>query len=476
MYMQLNFRQLGELLKQLGNGRIGFDHKRYTMADLQRFIAAWIAQGNYTQAHVDALASGILSGAVVPPAPSVAPAAPAMPLPAAPGTAPAVTVPVFAPRAVAAAVAAAPVPVAPQPFATHVADVAADVVINDMLDAMQPSPLIHVAHHDGAPRRVSAREVFADQPDVAALLPDDCSLLHYGHPDAPIIDSLYQFDAKVLRICLHSLSLDKPVPVWLAGPAGTGKTELVRQLAARLGRAFFRVNYTRATEPADVLGDMGLEAGNTSFQYGPAAQGFKVAGAIVLHDEITYAAQGYLAALNPVLERNGAPVRLPRVGELLSVADHVANFAADNTLGHGDIGGEYLGRNSGMGIDTLSRFMFKVRMQYLPEAQEAKLLRAVVQRDTGRKLSAAIANAIIKVSRVARTEADSGELRGAPGLRACVAMGILIVCGETAESAYECAVTLGAPPESWEKLRGCFATHWPNAAELAAAANFVQGN
>ena len=176
-----------------------------------------------------------------------------------------------------------------------------------------------------------------------------------------------------------------------------------------------------------------------------------------------------------MLERNGAPVRLPRVGDTTQRCRSRCEFAADNTLSHGDIGGE-----------CRAQFRHGHRYAVALHVQSSHAVPAEAQRRSccalscsatpGRKLSAAIANAIIKVSRVARTEADSGELRGAPGLRACVAMGILIVCGETAESAYECAVTLGAPPESWEKLRGCFATHWPNAAELAAAANFTTGN
>jgi hypothetical protein len=272
-YMQLNFRQLGELLKALGNGRIGFDHKRYTMADLQRFIAAWIAQGNYTAAHVGARRWHSQRRRSSPGARAAAPQPAAMPPPAAPGTAPVVNVPVFAPRAWQPLLSAPVLPAPPQPFAAHVADVAADVVINDMLDAMQPQPytLRIMTAHRAASR--CARSVRGPA-DVAALLPDACSLLHYGHPDAPIIDSLINSTPRCCASTRIRCRLISPFPFgWLVRLAPAKRNGCATRCTPRA--RVFRVNYTR-NQPADVLGDMGLEAGNTSFQYGPAAQGFRL--------------------------------------------------------------------------------------------------------------------------------------------------------------------------------------------------------
>jgi hypothetical protein len=103
-YQSLSFRQTAELLKLLGNGRIGFDHKKYSLADLRGFIAAWVAQGSYTAEHVELLAVQVASPRV-PPAPAPQPAAPT-PIPPAPGH----NVPSVQPAPVAA-----PAPFVPRP-------------------------------------------------------------------------------------------------------------------------------------------------------------------------------------------------------------------------------------------------------------------------------------------------------------------------------------------------------------------------
>jgi len=470
-YQSLSFRQTADLLKALGNGRIGFDHKKYSLSDLRGFIAAWIAQGSYTAEHVESLAAQVASPRV-PPAPAPQPAAPT-PIPPAPGHNVPSVQPVPQP-----APAVAPTPWQSGPLTAPNAAVTLDELhVAAPFVPEPPAPVAQavapsVPHIPGEPRRVSAREVFADQPAVAAALPASLMLLHYDSPDAPAIDSLYQFSPALLRRALIAVSLDRPIPVWLAGPKGTGKTEFTRQLAARLGRAFYRVGFNRATEPAEILGDMGLRDGATVWQDGPAAQALRTPGALLLLDEISYAAQGYLASLNPVLERSGAPVRLPRTGEQLNIAAGVAVFAADNTLGHGDTSGEYTSRST-LSADTLDRFSVKLRFDYLPADAEAQLLRAIVQRDCGKMLRAAQAAAIIKVARVARTKGDAGELQGAPGLRACIAMALLMAHGEAATEAYEATVTLSAPPESHEELRSIFAAHWPAADADVNAPNFV---
>lgn len=455
-HQNLTHRQTVELLRRMAGGTVGFDYKKHSIAVLRATVEHWIAAGTATEEQCEAWAAAIGSevplpppvrAAVAPPAPVVLPAPPRV---AAPVLAPAVAVPVFAP------VAPEPEP-EPEPV-VYAAPPAVAVAVADIIaDATRKQP----THAPAFPRRVSVREVFADQPDVAAQLPADMMMLDYGSPDAPAVDTLYQFDAAILRRVLIAASLERPVPCWLAGAKGTGKTEFTRQIAARFGRPFFRVAFNRATEPAEILGDMGLRDGATVWQDGPVTMALRTPGAILLLDEITYAATGYLASLNPVLERNGAPLRLPRTGEQLNIAPDVAVFAADNTLGHGDTTGEYPSR-APMSADTRDRTPYSFLFKYLPAATEAKLLRQIVSRDSGKQLKAATATAIIKVAHVARDKSAAGELQGAPGLRACVAMAILMAHGEPATEAYECTVTLSAPPESHEELRAIFAAHWPS--------------
>ena len=260
------------------------------------------------------------------------------------------------------------------------------------------------------------------------------------------------------------------LPVWAGGPKGSGKTEFARQLAAYTGRALYRVSFNRATEPADVLGDLGVARdGSTQWADGPITMALRRPGSILLLDEITYAAQGYLASLNGLLEGTGAAVRLPRTGEAVTMADGVFIIAADNTYGHGDTSGEYIGRGR-MSADTLDRFPVKLAFAYPEAAIEARLLRTYCERRTGRKLRATTSRAIIATCATARAKGAAGELQGAPGLRAALAWAILLTAGQDPAQAYTATVVRAAPEESQETLRAIFAATWPASdADVAAA-------
>jgi len=460
VYATLSHRATGDLLRALGGGTAGFDYKKYALADLRRFIAAWIAQGAMTLDHVEAHACAVIAAgnvATIPPAPIVAPA----PIPAPP-----------------APIVAAPAPVyVPQPYPVHAPapqPVPAPIVPAAPVIPPQPAPIVAAipAAAAYAPTSrdahgvtlLSAREVWGDQPMVAAALPAGLMVRHYADPLAPPVNPGYYFDPATLGIALIAATATPPVPFWAAGPKGTGKTEFINQLAARLGRQVFRVGFTRATEPAEILGDMGLRDGATVWTDGPVATALRTPGAVLMLDEITYAAQGYLATLNPLLEVEGAHVRLPRTGEILHPAADVIVAAADNTLGHGDSSGEYHARNP-LSADTLDRFPVKVVFSYLDADTERKVLLARVAKLTGgstqAKLRPAVAKAILGVCHVARQRGDVGELQGAPGLRAAIAMGLLMARGVAAPAAFEACITRAAPAESHEVLRSIFAASWP---------------
>jgi MoxR-like ATPase len=517
----LSFKQTEALLRALGNGRIGFDWKKNSLADLRRFIDAWIAQGAFAADYVEALAQEIERQTSVPPAPVASAPIPAAPapaaVPAAPVPTPAPVAPLtpatatfdaaalaaklraltstpevqqaFAPENTAPAVPApdenyataawkayeqtqapaVPAPVFPTaapevqaPVIAPVAAVPAPVVTPSVTQPQaQPTPHAqHIANPQAHPERVRARSLFEDQPDVAQALPEDLQVMVYHHPDAPAVDSLYRFNPLHVLVSLAAASCTPCFPVWCGGPRGTGKSEFARQMAARLGRPLFRVNFNKSTEPAEVMGDIGLADGDTHWVDGPVAAALRTAGAVLMLDEITYASNGNSAVLNPVLEAGGAPIRLPRTGEVLTMAPDVMTFAGDNTFGHGDTSGEYASRNV-MGSDTLDRFRFKLRFDYLPEAQEVAVLRGHTLRACGRKLSATAAKNVIALIRVAREKSSRGELSGAPSLRGAVAFAIALSCGVDAPAAYETTIVRNAPDESHEELRQIFAAHWP---------------
>jgi MoxR-like ATPase len=506
IYATLTYRQTVELIRRLNGGTVGFDYGRFKLADLRAMIQAAILDGTYdaeqVDFHADAVAAappadaapfGASTVATPPALPKLAPkpikAAPAddwlppgvnviratakdmrdvgafvangcLPVaaPAIPSFIPPILPAAPTPQQVTPSLVAVPMyPAAPTPAPAPVARAVAELV--EVVDRLVSAP------PPGTVQR-SAREVFSDQPAIAAALPAGMTLTCYGHADSPPVDMDYQFSAGNLLLALNAMQAAPTFRCWLGGPRGTGKTEFVRQLAARTGRPLFRVNFNRGTEAAEIIGDIGLANNATLWVDGPVSCALRTAGAVLLLDEITYASPGNVSSLNPVLERNGAAVRLPRTGETLPVDPSVMVFVADNSYGYG-AGAEYAGRNV-LGADTLDRFAYRLRFDYLPETQERALLRSIVLRETGRKLSATAAGHVTKLLRVARDKAGRGELMGAPSLRGAVAFAVALAHDIPAPLAYDAAIVLGAPDESHEELRQIFSAHWPADAANAA--------
>jgi MoxR-like ATPase len=318
--------------------------------------------------------------------------------------------------------------------------------------------------------REFARELFKDLPPaIVNAIPATLTVPVFNHPQAEKPSADYRWTAALLVPCLIAMASSPTQRVWFGGPAATGKTEMARQLAARTGRAIFRVNFDRYTEASGIVGDMGLVNGNTVWVDGPVAAACRHEGAVLLLDELTYGTPGAISCLNPVLERNGTPLRLPRTGETLPVPDSLLIIVADNTFGTGDSSGEYHARNE-IGLDTRSRFQFKLLFDYLPVADERAILRASVYKETGRKPSAAALAPLMQILTVSRAQASQGELQGAPSLRGAVAFAALLAHGVAPAEAFAITVVNGAPAESHEALRQIFAAHWPTDATGALSA------
>lgn len=533
--LALNYRQTVEMFRRLGGGAAGFDYGKYKLGELREVAAAWIVQGvpaALMEAHASAIAAEATAARTMPAPPAAlsvpAPAA-ALPQPdaltatqaaalqsqaahdaavaadpahefAARPSVPAVDIEAAQDSvraSILAAIAAPPVlpgvpmtmatlPAAPiaAPFTSPptesetIAAALAETALTHPAAALPPmadAPDVQPATPAPAGREY-ARTLFRDLPAaVREAIPATLTVPVYSHPDAETPDTNYRFNAATLVPALIAMATTPAMRAWFSGPRGTGKTEFARQIAARTGRALFRVNFSRFTEGSEIIGDMGLVGGNTVWQDGPVAKAVREAarGAVLLLDEITYCTPGALSCLNPLLERNGATLRLPRTGEALPVPADLFVIAADNTFGTGDASGEYAARNE-LGADTRDRFSVKLQFDYLPAADERALLRDAVQRECGRKPTAAALAPLLKILHVAREKAGLGELQGAPSFRGAVAFATLLAYGLAPAEAYTLTIVHGAPEESHEALRTIFSAHWPTNAQ-GGLASFFEG-
>jgi MoxR-like ATPase len=190
--------------------------------------------------------------------------------------------------------------------------------------------------------------------------------------DAPKPDQAYVVDPT--RFIESVTALEHGENVWLAGAAGTGKSTLAREYAARTGRPFVRIGFTRSTEILDLIGqdEPTPEGASVKMVWRDKVfvQAIRRPGTVILLDELTFAPAGTVAVFQTMLDERR--VTLP-TGEAVNFADGVVCVIGDNTAGYGDESGVYAGTQSANAalIDRCARL---VVVEYLPVALEALAL------------------------------------------------------------------------------------------------------
>jgi len=158
-------------------------------------------------------------------------------------------------------------------------------------------------------------------------------------------------------------------PVYISGLSGNGKTFMVEQAAAKLGREFIRVQINPETDEDDLLGGFRLINGETVFSKGPVLKAMEN-GAILLLDEIDRATNKIMC-LQGILE--GKPVLVKKTGETITPAAGFNVIATANTKGKGSEDGRFTAASI---IDDafLERFTVAVDQQFPSQSVEKKIV------------------------------------------------------------------------------------------------------
>ena len=272
----------------------------------------------------------------------------------------------------------------------------------------------------------------------------------FDDPSAPARVADYVFAPRHLHQALVALDDALPDNTWLAGERGTGKTEFVTQLASRLGRRLFRVNFDEAIERADFIGANSIENGSVVWKAGVITQAIQYTGAIVLVDEVGFARPQSIAILHSLCERSPhRSIVISETGQRIPVASHVAFFCADNSNGHGDTSGNFAGVRD-QNTAFIDRFGYTLRFEYLPENQEV----ALVSSRTGLNVDAS--TVLIRFANVAREKARAGVLTQPPSLRQLFAWARAVSKGVPVGIAFENAIINKFPADCEAELRGVF--------------------
>ena len=318
-----------------------------------------------------------------------------------------------------------------------------------------PEVLAEVADAIPVVRKAKAREVFAGVKTAYRSGGEDVDfgdmeVSLWGDAAAPAVVDDYVFHPRFLHESLLALERKLPMNCWLAGERGTGKTEFVTQLAARLQRKLYRINFDEAIERADFIGGNTIEGGDVVWKAGILSQAIQHAGAIVLFDEIGFARSQSIAVLHSVCEPSiHRGVTINETGKKISVLPYVGFFCADNSNGFGDSSGNFNGVRD-QNTAFIDRFSYTFNFEYLPANKEAELI------SNRTDIHPKAAEIIVKFANLAREKSKSGLLNQPPSLRQLLAWAIAVKGGIPVKSAYQSAVVNKYPSDCSAELEGLF--------------------
>jgi MoxR-like ATPase len=261
------------------------------------------------------------------------------------------------------------------------------------------------------------------------------------YSEAPAVDPAYVWNVEALAQLGAADATG--MNAWAFGHAGTGKTEGVRQYAARLGRPFVRIPIDRTTEPQEIIGqEMPRKGGGMEWRDGKLTRAFRVPHCVILIDEPTLLRSGSLAVFQTALDTR--EIHLP-TGEVVRAADGVFIVACDNTAGCGDDSGRYVD-TAAVNVAFMDRFAFRVEFSFLPASSEI----AMLANHTG--IAPECARLMVDYASLTRSNADAGKLTMGLTPRRLICWAKAVRVGVSSAKAFQSCVVAGAAPEDRETI------------------------
>jgi cobaltochelatase CobS len=210
----------------------------------------------------------------------------------------------------------------------------------------------------------------------ASLLSFDVPTIIINDLDVPDIDPTYRFYVPVLTEALHCIASNEIM--WLYGDSGCGKSEFWKQVAARLGMPFIRMNMDGHLTRSDIVGSMKFvndSKGNSVMKFleGILPRAMQKP-CLLLIDELDLGDPEVMAVLQPVLE--GEPLRLLEDnGRIVHPHPNFRIAITGNTTGLGAHGNAYVNvyEQSAATRDRISAF---VEMPYMTPQIEKEVIEA----------------------------------------------------------------------------------------------------
>ncbi len=198
----------------------------------------------------------------------------------------------------------------------------------------------------------------------------------WEHPeDIPEPDENWVPDHKTLPFTIACIAYGHNG--FMFGPPGTGKTTDIREVCARMGIPYYRVNGMEGTEPSDYVGGVVPVDGTLEFKDGPIVQPVRTGG-VLAFDEPFKVSSGTLMSMQWLAE-SGSDRSLMLYGHpdpdqvKLPAHSNFSMFLCDNVRGTGD-GGEMFSATQLQDQSFINRMQYKIEKGYMSPDQEAKAL------------------------------------------------------------------------------------------------------
>ena len=230
-------------------------------------------------------------------------------------------------------------------------------------------------------------------------------------PLCPEIEPSYEFQEDHVRRLLLWVGGVAGRTLLIHGPTGCGKSSLVEQLCARLGRDLYRMPCHGKLEFGDLTGQLTVLAdGSTKFVHGPLPRAM-LNGSVLLLDEVNFIPPSVVGALNTVLD--GGPLLLSETGELIRPHSDFRICATGNAIDRGDDSSLYKGTQS-MNLALMQRFL-ALKADYLPVLEEAAMLNRAVS-----GLPAKVIEILAETASDVRAAFKSGDIESTVSTRTLV--------------------------------------------------------
>jgi cobaltochelatase CobS len=225
-----------------------------------------------------------------------------------------------------------------------------------------------------------------------------------AHARAPRVEP-YRFPSKLVEEIAIAQRLD--LNVMLVGPAGSGKTSLPIQIAARLGIPCVRFNCNGETRVAHLRGQQRPTAqdGVLTLAFAPGLLAAAMRGGWwVVLDELDAAPPPVLFVLQPVLEEGRRSLDVPETGERVEAHPDFRVFATGNTIGfRARSRAKHAGTNA-MNTALVDRFGMLLEVAYPSRVEENEILKLHAPKLAAQGPGAVIIDGVCRVAEKLRSD------------------------------------------------------------------------